>query len=126
MPKVLYEEDGLKVSLLRCELQEVMLDGKEQTVPEWVLTIENDTSQDISLDMTDVTEDGEKRRLDGRDQRSRLGFTNVGAHQKRISRLTYSKEGGKTLEFRLLIKSFTGQKILKTADDIITLKATGN
>jgi hypothetical protein len=124
--KVLYEEDGLKVTLLRSGLGEYMVRGKEQKIPEWFLSIENDTDQDISLDIADVTEDGEKKGNDVRKQLSYMEVSPVGAHQKRLSRIKYVKEGGKTLEFRLLIKSFTGQKIFKTTDDIITLKAAGD
>jgi hypothetical protein len=124
--KVLYEEDGLKVTLLRSGLGEYMVRGKEQKIPEWFLSIENDTDQDISLDIADVTEDGEEKGNDVRKQLSYMEPAPVGAHQKRLSRIKYVKEGGKTLEFRLLIKSFTGQKIFKTTDDIITLKAAGD
>ena len=121
--KVLYEKDGLKVSLLRCEQLEGQVDGKEQTRPEWFLTLENDTDQDLSIDMADITEDGEAKGNDIRKAMSYMGFTCVGAHQKRICELI-GKPGGKTLEFRLQIESFTGQKILKTTDEIIKLKAT--
>ena len=116
--KTLYEKDGLRVALLEY-LPPDQDEGR--AAPEWVLSVENDTDKDISLGITELSENGESRSNHQDKWTSHLSFSSVGAHQKRRT-LVYGGEDIKTLSFRLMTMSFRGDRILDTSDEVITLK----
>ena len=115
--KTLYEKDGLRLALVRY----VPPNTESWAVPSWVLSLENDTDKDISLDMTDVDMNGKHAGNDRNKWNAYMDSNPIGAHQKRYFSVIGNTESLKTISFKLLIKSYTGDRILETADDVITL-----
>lgn len=116
--QVLFEENGIRVSLLRSESDDEYHDS-------WYLTIVNDTDRDISLGLTDIVINGVSN--DRRDTRLFLSDAAVGAHQKAVCELSYSDYNSEmplqSASFRFWVMDFLGESILFTGSEEISLSA---
>ena len=114
---VLFEENGVRVSLLRSE-------RSYDNICQWYLTIVNDTDQDIALGMTDITVDGTAREKKG--SPLYLTDTNLGAHQKTVCKLSCTVRSGENMPqevgLRLWIMDFKKESILYTGQQEILLQ----
>lgn len=109
--RVLFEENGIRVSLLRC-------DRNYENLCRWYLSIANDTGQDIGLGLTGL-EEALNADLYLRD-------AVLGAHQKTVCTLSCSVSEGETMpneiSFRLWIMDFKKESILYTGQQEILLQ----
>ena len=111
---VLYDQDGLRVTLLG------FTDGDPYC--EWTLAVENNSNQDLSLGITEVSVNGGEAHNQYRDQTARFDSDSfIGTHQRRIVTLL-GRSGTQTLSFRFAVKTLTGDRILYTTQDVITLE----
>ena len=114
---VLFEENGVRVSLLRSE-------RSYDNICQWYLAIVNDTDQDIALGLTDITVDGQAREKKG--SPLYLTDTNLGAHQKTVCKLSCTVRSGETMPqnvgLRLWIMDFKKESILYTGQQEILLQ----
>ena len=119
--QTLYDEDGLRLALVRYSTFDSS-DGK--TISEWYISVENDTDNDISLDMTEISENGGPVHEPGdAEAKSIMGLTRVGAHQKRMTSVQSLESGITTIDFKLVIKNFNGNTIIDTSSESISLQA---
>lgn len=115
--QLLFEENGIRVSLLRTE-------RTYENTAKWYLAIVNDTDADIALGLTDITVDGQPREQKG----SPLYLTDasLGAHQKTVCKLSCTVDTGETMPqevgLYLWIMDFKKESILYTGQQEITLQ----
>ena len=111
--RVLFEEEGVRVCLIRSE-------RPYEASCQWYLSIVNDSDQDIALGVTDIQIDGESR-----DEGIYLYDANLGAGQKTVCRLGYTDYSGgrmtQSICFRLRIMDFKKEAILYTGHQEILL-----
>ncbi|MBQ6455800.1 MAG: hypothetical protein IJJ31_01585 [Mogibacterium sp.] len=115
----LYEKDGLRVALAEYLPADP---DTGRTAPGWRLSVENDTDTDISVDMTDMYENGQYIGNNRNQWHTYWYYRCVGAHQKCLTTIEANSSAELTsVSFRLLVKSFTEDRILYTSDEVITL-----
>ena len=117
--RVLCDENGLRITLLGFEKTEY----SSGSTYEWTLAVENNTDADIQFAMTELRKNGGSANNQFVHQQAWLCFnTCVGAHQRTLTIVYTSVDEIKTLSFRLAVKTFTGDRILYTTKDVITLE----
>ena len=108
--RVLFDENGIRVSLLYSE--------SSTSACHWYLSVENGTDQAISLDVTDVLQNGQSA------EHSLYSYdSQVGAHQKTVCRVTFYENDTpmESVTFRFRVMDFNGEAILFTGTQAITL-----
>lgn len=111
--ELLFEENGVRVCLRSAE------SSKYKTT--WLLTLVNTTDRDISLRLTDVHIGGEA--VAQGDSPLHISHAKVGAKQKCLAELEYYfwEDSPESVDFRFRVLDFTGESILFTGAESVTL-----
>ena len=114
--RVLFEENGIRVCLIRSE-------RNYESGCRWYLTVVNDTDQDIALGLTDIRIDGQA--VENRNAPIYLYNASLGAHQKTVCELSCNayedRPMPENIQFRFWIMDFRKESILYTAQQEVLL-----
>lgn len=111
---VLYEENGVRVCLKNTE------SGKNKTT--WLLSIRNESDQDICLNLADIRLDGEP--VAPGDSPVHISHSRLGAHQACVSELEYyywDEVPAEEITFSLRVMDFNREAILFTGTNPVAL-----